>query len=193
MANKFGSDMLRCFGGLQSLLSPPAHVLSSSPHSQDSIEWWNLSVGWFWPNWWLFLEDKVKTRKSENCSNVFVSDRQQTSRMLIIHLLFCTKAGFLKMLILTDYFLFLNITLSYKNSHQLGQNQPTDKFHHSIESWEHGEEDRTWAGGLRRLWRPPKRRNIPLPNLLATVVLFRIYCNIILWMISVWPCKVLIK
>ena len=79
-------------------------------------------------------------------------------------------AGFLKMLILTDYFSFLNITLSYKNSHQLGQNQPTDKFHHSIESWEHGEEDRTWAGGLRRLWRPPKRRNISLPNSLATVV-----------------------
>ena len=89
--------------GLQRLLSPPAHVLSSSPHSQVSIEWWNLSVGWFWPNWWLFLEDKVKTRKSENCSNVFVSDRQQTSRMLIIHLLFCTKADF-----------FLNDTLFFK-------------------------------------------------------------------------------
>ena len=39
VANEFGSDMLRRFGGLQSLLSPPAHVLSSSPHSQDSIEW----------------------------------------------------------------------------------------------------------------------------------------------------------
>ena len=60
-------------------------------------------------------------------------------------------AGFLKMLILTDYFSFLNITLSFKNSHQLGQNQPTDKFDHSTESWEHGEEDRTWADGLRRL------------------------------------------
>ena len=39
VANKFGSDMLRHFGGLQNLLSPPAHVLSSSPGSQDSIEW----------------------------------------------------------------------------------------------------------------------------------------------------------
>ena len=26
VANEFGSDMLRRFGGLQSLLSPPAHV-----------------------------------------------------------------------------------------------------------------------------------------------------------------------
>ena len=65
---------------------------------------------------------------------------------------------------------FLAFTLSSKNSHQFGQNQLTDKFHHSIESWEWGEEDRTWAGGLRRLWRPPKRRNISLPNSLATVV-----------------------
>ena len=39
VANKFGSDMLRCFGGLQNLLSPPAHVLSSSPCSEDSVEW----------------------------------------------------------------------------------------------------------------------------------------------------------
>ena len=66
---------------------------------------------------------------------------------------------------------FLVFTLSSKNSHQFGQNQPTDKFHHSIESWEWGEEDRTWAGGLRRLWRPPKQCNISLPNSLATVVL----------------------
>ena len=65
---------------------------------------------------------------------------------------------------------FLVFTLSSKNSHQFGQNQPTDKFHHSIESWEWGEEDRTWAGGLKRLWRPPKRSNISLPNSLATVV-----------------------
>ena len=65
---------------------------------------------------------------------------------------------------------FLAFTLSSKNSHQFGQNQPTDKFHHSIESWEWGEEDRTWAGGLRRFWRPPKWRNISLPNSLATVV-----------------------
>ena len=45
VANEFGSDMLRRFGGLQSLLSPPAHVLSSSPCSQDSVEWSNISVG----------------------------------------------------------------------------------------------------------------------------------------------------
>ena len=94
MANEFGSNMLRCFGSLQSVLSAPAHVLSSSQCSQDSVEWWNISVGWFRPNWWLFLEDKVKARKSEKSSNVFVSDRQQTSRMFIIHLLFCTKTDF---------------------------------------------------------------------------------------------------
>ena len=74
---------------------------------------------------------------------------------------------------------FLAFTLSSKNSHQFGQNQPTDKFHHSIESWEWGEEDRTWAGGLRRLWRPPKRRNISLPNSLATVV--GATCHILPW------------
>ena len=65
---------------------------------------------------------------------------------------------------------FLAFTLSSKNSHQLGLNQPTDMFHHSTESWEHGEEDRTLAGGLRTLWRPPKQRNILLPNSVATVV-----------------------
>ena len=79
-------------------------------------------------------------------------------------------AGFLKLLILANYFWFSNITLSSKNSHQLGLNQPTDMFHHSTESWEHGEDDRTWAGALRTLCWPPKQRNILLPNSLATVV-----------------------
>ena len=65
---------------------------------------------------------------------------------------------------------FLAFTLSSKNSHQLGLNQPTDMFHHSTESWEHGEDDRTWAGALRTLCWPPKQRNILLPNSLATVV-----------------------
>ena len=60
------------------------------------------------------------------------------------------------MLILANYFWFLNITLSSKTWHQFGLNQPTDMFDHSTESWEQGEEDRTWAGGLRRLWRPNK-------------------------------------
>ena len=45
----------------------------------------------------------------------------------------------------------LAFTLSSKNSHQLGLNQPTDMFDHSTESWEHWEEDRTWTGGLRTL------------------------------------------
>ena len=104
VATEFGSNMLRCLGGLQIVLSLPANVLSSSPCSQDSVEWSNISVGWFRPNWWLFLEDKMKARKSEKSSNVFVSDRQQTSRMFIIHLLFCTKTDF-----------FSNDTLFYKS------------------------------------------------------------------------------
>ena len=78
---------------------------------------------------------------------------------------------FLILLILANYFWFLNITLSSKTCHQFGLNQPTDMFDHSTESWEQGEEDRTWAGGLRRLWRPKKQRNILLPNSLAMVVL----------------------
>ena len=36
---------------------------------------------WVRPNWWLFLEDKVKDRKSEKCFNIQVSGRQQISRM----------------------------------------------------------------------------------------------------------------
>ena len=46
---------------------------------------------------------------------------------------------------------FQYFTLSYRNSHKMGLTPSTDIFHHSIESWEPGEEDRTWAGGLRRL------------------------------------------
>ena len=64
---------------------------------------------------------------------------------------------------------FLAFTLSYKNSHQLGLNQPTDMFDHSAESWEQGEEDRTWAGGLRH-WRSKKWQNILLPLSLPTGV-----------------------
>ena len=74
---------------------------------------------------------------------------------------------------------FLAFTLSSKNSHQLGLNQPTDMFHHSTESWEHWEDDRTWAGALRTLWRLPKQRNILLPNLLATVVCLSLHNKII--------------
>ena len=65
---------------------------------------------------------------------------------------------------------FLTFTLSSKTSLQLGLNQPTDMFHHSTESWEHGEDDGTWAGALRTLCWPPKQCNILLPNSLATVV-----------------------
>ena len=46
---------------------------------------------------------------------------------------------------------FLWFTLSSENSHQLGLNQPTDMFDHSLESLEQEEEDRTWSGGLRTL------------------------------------------
>ena len=74
------------------------------------------------------------------------------------------------MLILANYFWFLNITFSSKNSHQSGLNQPTDMFDHSTESLKWGEKDRTWVGGLRRLWRPEKWRNILQPNSVATVV-----------------------
>ena len=38
---------------------------------------------------------------------------------------------------------FQCLTLSSKNSHQLGLNQPTDMFDHSLESSELEEEDRT--------------------------------------------------
>ena len=69
---------------------------------------------------------------------------------------------------------FLAFTLSSKNSHQLGLNQPTDMFDHSTESLKWGEKDRTWVGGLRRLWRPKKWRNILLPNSVATVVSYTV-------------------
>ena len=39
---------------------------------------------------------------------------------------------------------FLWFTLSSENSHQLGLSKPTDKFHHSIESWEQWEEGGEW-------------------------------------------------
>ena len=45
VATEFGSKMFRHFLGLHSLLSPPTHVLSFSPCSQDSVEWSNVSVG----------------------------------------------------------------------------------------------------------------------------------------------------
>ena len=65
-------------------------------------------------------------------------------------------AGFLKLLILANYFWFSNITLSSKLCHQLVLNQPTIMLHHSTESWDQGGEERTWALGLRRLWRSNK-------------------------------------
>ena len=51
---------------------------------------------------------------------------------------------------------FQYFTLSSKDSHKLGLTPPTDIVHHSIESWEPGEENGTWPGGLRRLQRSKK-------------------------------------
>ena len=45
-------------------------------------------------------------------------------------------------------------TYSSKNNHKLGLTPPTDMVHHSIKSWEPGEDP--WAGGLRRLQRSKK-------------------------------------
>ena len=53
------------FSGPQSVLSPPRHILFDCPWSKDSIECLNTSVSQFIPNWWLFLQAKVKYRKSE--------------------------------------------------------------------------------------------------------------------------------
>ena len=44
VATEFGCKMFRHFSGLHSLLSPPTHVLSFSPHFKDSVEWSNISV-----------------------------------------------------------------------------------------------------------------------------------------------------
>ena len=49
MAYKSGSKMFCHFLGLQSLLSPVTHILSSPPCSKDSV---NISVCCFRPNWW---------------------------------------------------------------------------------------------------------------------------------------------
>ena len=75
------------FSDLWSLLSPPAHVPFYSPGSQDSIEWWTISVGGFRPNLWLFLEDMVKNWKSEICLNIVDLGQQEISRMFIFFVL----------------------------------------------------------------------------------------------------------
>ena len=72
---------------------------------------------------------------------------------------------------------FLVFTLSSKNSHQLGLNQPTNMFQYSIEFWEQWEEDGTCAGTLRRLKGSIKRWKILLPLLLATVVYCQLWCE----------------
>ena len=51
---------------------------------------------------------------------------------------------------------FLAFYFSSKNSNQSGLNQPTYLFDHSTESLKWGAKDRTWVGGLSRLWRPKK-------------------------------------
>ena len=38
---------------------------------------------------------------------------------------------------------FPKLTFASKNIHKLGLTQPTDIFHHSIESWKYVEENRT--------------------------------------------------
>ena len=65
---------------------------------------------------------------------------------------------------------FLAFTLSYKNSHQLGLNQPTDMFDHSKNPEGEGKKIEHGTGGLGRLWRPKKRQNILVPISVATVV-----------------------
>ena len=37
------------------------------------------------------------------------------------------------------FLIFSNFTLSPKNSHNFGQNQPTEMFHPSLESWDQGQ------------------------------------------------------
>ena len=66
------------------------HVLSSSPCSEDSKEWSNISVGWFRVNWQLFLEDKIKHIKSDKCWNILESEKVQILRM-DIYSYFLTK------------------------------------------------------------------------------------------------------
>ena len=79
-----------------------------------------------------------------------------TSSILYKNILTRIFSVFLEMLNLANYFWFSNITLSSKLCHQLGLNQPTIMLHHSTESWDQGDEERTWALGLRRLWRSNK-------------------------------------
>ena len=85
-------------------------------------------------------------------------DKTKISSILYKNILTSKFAGFLKMLILTDYFLFLNITLSYKNSHQLGQNQPTDMLVHSIESKCQGDEIEYAFGDSEHSKGPPNKK-----------------------------------
>ena len=79
-----------------------------------------------------------------------------TSSILYKNILTRIFSVFLEMLNLANYFWFSNITLSSKLCHQLVLNQPTIMLHHSTESWDQGGEERTWALGLRRLWRSNK-------------------------------------
>ena len=71
------------FLDLWSLLSTPAHVPFYSPGSQDSIEWWTMSVGGGRPNLWLFLLDKVRYWKLEKCWNILEFGQHEMSRMFI--------------------------------------------------------------------------------------------------------------
>ena len=90
------------FSDLWILLSPLANVPFYSPGSQDSIEWWTMSVGGGRPNLWLFLLDKVRYWKSEKCWNILEFGQHEMSRMFI-NPFFCTKDEFL-----FEYPLFFN-------------------------------------------------------------------------------------
>ena len=59
------------FLGSKRVLSLPKHVLSDSPWSKDSIEWWNISVGQLKPILWPFLGEKVTHKKSGKSWNIF--------------------------------------------------------------------------------------------------------------------------
>ena len=88
----------------------------------------------------LYLKKKVKFQKKRH---LFWENQKQIQIIEI-----CCMPEIRKFGHISD---FLSFYLSSKNSHQLGLNPPTDMFHHSLESWQQGEEDRTWARVLKAI------------------------------------------
>ena len=76
-------------------------------------------------------------------TNIFKKCQKYTSKTLFS----ASFVGLFEQLI-SD---FLSFTLASKNSHKMGINWPTDMFHHSKESLDQGESDRTCFGRLRTL------------------------------------------